>query len=217
MSSKHHGRFYRIGKNRATDFINTTYDPQHETGSLRSAVDILDFLTETESVSQTDMLSLTGALADEKLARQFYGKALELRTVLTESFAAFEAQRPLQQATIVALNNILRADAGYDVLTQPAPAQYQLAYTRIDQDLDFAFAQLVRSAAQLLTDPRSPVRKCANPTCKRYFYDDSRTRRRRWCEMAVCGNRAKVSAFSDRKRAEAGTRNPDAAAGKHIP
>ena len=38
------------------------------------------------------------------------------------------------------------------------------------------------------------IRRCANPRCHLYFRDPSRTRRRRWCSMAVCGNRMKVAA-----------------------
>ena len=44
------------------------------------------------------------------------------------------------------------------------------------------------------------IARCANPNCRLFFYDASRTRRRRWCSMATCGNRHKVSAFLKRRR-----------------
>jgi predicted RNA-binding Zn ribbon-like protein len=34
------------------------------------------------------------------------------------------------------------------------------------------------------------------------FYDDSKTQRRRWCSMALCGNRSKVAAFTRRHGGE---------------
>ena len=42
---------------------------------------------------------------------------------------------------------------------------------------------------------------CASPACGWVFLDP--THRRRWCVMAVCGNRAKARRFADRRRAPA--------------
>jgi hypothetical protein len=36
------------------------------------------------------------------------------------------------------------------------------------------------------------VRRCAHPSCGCYFLDTSRNGRRRWCAMALCGNRVKA-------------------------
>ncbi|MGH9215099.1 MAG: CGNR zinc finger domain-containing protein [Acidimicrobiales bacterium] len=53
-------------------------------------------------------------------------------------------------------------------------------------------------------DP-SRIRRCAGPTCVLLFLDVSKSGRRRWCDMAVCGNRAKVAAHQARAR----RRDPD--------
>jgi predicted RNA-binding Zn ribbon-like protein len=45
------------------------------------------------------------------------------------------------------------------------------------------------------------VRKCEGPTCTLWFLDISKAHGRRWCSMAVCGNRAKAAAH----RARAGS------------
>jgi hypothetical protein len=50
---------------------------------------------------------------------------------------------------------------------------------------------LLPPALQLAT-MRSRLRTCGNPLCRWLFVDRSRNRSRRWCEMAVCGNRVKV-------------------------
>ena len=44
---------------------------------------------------------------------------------------------------------------------------------------------------------------CADPTCTHPFLDRSRGHRRRWCEMAGCGDRAKAAAYRARRRARA--------------
>lgn len=38
------------------------------------------------------------------------------------------------------------------------------------------------------------VRNCEGPTCTLFFLDVSKSHKRRWCAMEVCGNRAKAAA-----------------------
>jgi predicted RNA-binding Zn ribbon-like protein len=60
----------------------------------------------------------------------------------------------------------------------------------------------VRAAAELLTSPeRALVKRCASDTCLWLFLDRTKNHARRWCDMKVCGNRAKVRRH--RKRAAA--------------
>jgi predicted RNA-binding Zn ribbon-like protein len=48
----------------------------------------------------------------------------------------------------------------------------------------------------------SRVKACEGPACTLMFADHTRGRARRWCSMAICGNRAKQAAHRDRlKRA----------------
>ncbi len=54
-----------------------------------------------------------------------------------------------------------------------------------------------------LVDPGDAELKwCADPTCTHPFLDRSRGHRRRWCEMAGCGDRAKAAAYRARRRAQ---------------
>ena len=58
---------------------------------------------------------------------------------------------------------------------------------------------------------RDRLRVCANPACRFVFVDRSRNAVRRWCEMAVCGNRLKGRRFRHRML-PAGSDGPPAAA-----
>jgi predicted RNA-binding Zn ribbon-like protein len=49
------------------------------------------------------------------------------------------------------------------------------------------------------------LRVCANDRCRWTFFDSSPTGRRRWCDMATCGNRAKAARHRARAKAEAQT------------
>jgi predicted RNA-binding Zn ribbon-like protein len=59
------------------------------------------------------------------------------------------------------------------------------------------FGPLAEDMAQVLTD-RDPkrVRKCSS--CAVHFVDTSKKGTRRWCSMAMCGNRSKVAAYARR-------------------
>ena len=47
------------------------------------------------------------------------------------------------------------------------------------------------------------LRRCSNPACTMVFYDTSKNKTRRWCTMAICGNRDKVARFRARKSGQA--------------
>lgn len=60
----------------------------------------------------------------------------------------------------------------------------------------------VRDYLRLTTDRPGRLRKCAHGACVLYFYDVSKNGTRRWCSMAVCGNRAKASRHYTRTRSD---------------
>lgn len=62
-------------------------------------------------------------------------------------------------------------------------------------------APVAESAAELLaTGDFTLIRKCEDGTCTMWFYDRTKSHRRRWCSMALCGNRNKVAAFRQRRQ-----------------
>lgn len=42
------------------------------------------------------------------------------------------------------------------------------------------------------------LKACAADSCRWAFYDHSRNRSRQWCDMAICGNRAKARSYRKR-------------------
>ncbi|WYX19210.1 CGNR zinc finger domain-containing protein [Achromobacter xylosoxidans] len=60
---------------------------------------------------------------------------------------------------------------------------------------------VARAIVELLTDtPLALVRQCEAHDCTLMFHDRTKSHRRRWCSMALCGNRMKVAAFRSRKK-----------------
>ncbi|WP_067695228.1 CGNR zinc finger domain-containing protein [Nocardia jejuensis] len=62
-----------------------------------------------------------------------------------------------------------------------------------------ALAAIARSAVELLGGAeRERIKECGREGCTRLYIDTSRGGSRRWCDMTVCGNRAKSAAFRAR-------------------
>lgn len=73
----------------------------------------------------------------------------------------------------------------------------------VDPLVSEALATIARDAIDLLRDPflRGRIRTCESPDCGVPFVDVSRPGRRRWCEDARCGDRARQRAMRARRRA----------------
>lgn len=55
---------------------------------------------------------------------------------------------------------------------------------------------VAESVAQLLVEGDFQlVRQCEHPDCVLWFYDRTKAHKRRWCSMALCGNRYKAAQF----------------------
>lgn len=67
--------------------------------------------------------------------------------------------------------------------------------------LDRVLWPVVRAAGELLTSAGlERLGQCPGDECGWLFLDTSRARRRRWCDMAECGNLAKVRRFRQQRR-----------------
>jgi predicted RNA-binding Zn ribbon-like protein len=68
---------------------------------------------------------------------------------------------------------------------------------------DALLIPIAKAMAELVcSEDFSDVKACEGRPCTLYFLDRTRGRARRWCSMAICGNRAKQAAY--RKRAKRG-------------
>ncbi len=128
-------------------------------------------------------------------------KILRLRECVRAVFSAVEERREFPKSWVAPINEILRITEGHDEL-MAREGRWRLEFIAREGGLEWLLAAIARSAAELIVEGHhAPVKRCANPDCGLFFYDDSRTRQRRWCSMAVCGNRHKVAAFLKRKSA----------------
>lgn len=96
------------------------------------------------------------------------------------------------------LNAVLsQARGSFEVLDAGRPTVRLAGEDHVAQlRLDLAAAVLDIFAHDLAL-----VRRCDNPACALLFLDTSKSRRRRWCDMKACGNRAKAATHYARRRA----------------
>lgn len=183
-----------IGGRLSIDFVN-------ELGSSSdfSWEVLLRFLLVTRIISSERSAQLLALPQnDPQSAGGLLGKSQRLHACLHETFNALLHKETLSRDSVEPLNEVLRITEGHDELLQ-RNGKWGLEFVAREGGLDWLLAAIARSAAELIAEgPSARLRVCSNPTCGLFFYDHSRTRRRRWCSMSRCGNRHKVAAFSRR-------------------
>jgi predicted RNA-binding Zn ribbon-like protein len=138
-------------------------------------------------------------VAGEREGKAVLARAVALREALFRAFLALTEDRAPAAADL-ALDNAEVARALARLRVEPHGAGFAWEWSDDPDALDAPLWPVARSAAELLVSAdRARVRRCASATCLWLFLDTTKNGRRRWCEMAVCGNRAKVRAH--RKRA----------------
>jgi predicted RNA-binding Zn ribbon-like protein len=120
----------------------------------------------------------------------------------------------LEQALAVreALRELLRAHTGVEADEDAASAVLDAAARGLGLQLRFTVdgVQFVPAArglggvlaavAQTMADGSwVRLKACRSDTCRWAFIDNARNHSRQWCDMKVCGNRAKARAFRARQ------------------
>ncbi|OPA86232.1 hypothetical protein BFW87_26165 [Pseudomonas fluorescens] len=123
--------------------------------------------------------------------------ATTLREVIRELVAARKAG---EQGNPAALNSFLRKAVSHPQLVWPATGAPQVERQRKQQTAEQFLSPIAEAAAHLLVaGDFNLIRRCEHPDCILWFYDRTKAHKRRWCSMALCGNRHKVAEFRKRK------------------
>jgi predicted RNA-binding Zn ribbon-like protein len=199
--SKAKKRFTFVGNRLCIDFVNTRYSSDDVAGALHSWDDLVDFLEAAGASNRSEARRLRDiSIENPEPCAKTFAHGIALRESLRMILSAIEGRHRLKTEWIEVINTVLRANDGYEQLSSRS-GDWRLIFIPRRLGPMQALMPIAQSAADLITEGKAaPVRKCANPDCILYFYDVSRTRRRRWCSMAVCGNRIKVAAYARRRK-----------------
>src|SRR4029077_20130658 len=179
----------------ALDFVNTLkFDDGQEVEVLGTTAEALDWLHHH------------GLVHYEVLARSDVASVLRrihrTRAALRELADATYEHRAPAQAAVDEVNRALRAREVVQLV--PGPGGLQLDHRHVGDPIDDALANLSEPLVREIAGGRPErLRACADDTCRWVFYDDSRTGRRRWCDMSSCGNKAKAARHRARVKGDA--------------
>jgi len=187
-----------LGGRLSLDFVNAA--PSNAEPSWERLIHFLESTSVVSIERGAQLLSLPQS--DPLAAEALLLKARRLGFALRKVFAAMLRKQRIAGEWIEPVNEILRITEGHDELVAQ-DGVWKIQFVAREGGLDWLLAAVARSGAETIAEgPCARLRLCANPHCGLLFYDNSRTRRRRWCSMAACGNRNKVAAFA-RKHASA--------------
>jgi predicted RNA-binding Zn ribbon-like protein len=188
-----------LGGRLAVDFANAPSYPGSPDDEL-TWEEFVTFLEVSHIVSaERGAHLLTLSQTDPKAAFAVLSRALRLRDALRGAFAALVGNQRITRELSDPINEVLRITEGHDELVYDHET-WKLEFIAREGGLDWLLAAIARSGAEILVEGvKARIRRCANPSCELFFCDKSRTRRRRWCSMAICGNRQKVASFARRR------------------
>jgi predicted RNA-binding Zn ribbon-like protein len=210
--------FELIAGNLCLDFINTLDNrPSDEPKELlKSYYDLARFGEDTGILTPEHLHHLSERvrlMPDE--ADNAVRRARDLREALHEIFSALMNRQTAPQPAMEKLNASLHDAALHSRLVQLKAVQPKALESRAfpEGHLVWRFDDpassfnailwlIARAAADLLaSNDMALVRTCSSPACQWFFLDTSKNHRRRWCDMKVCGNRAKVRKFYAKRKA----------------
>ncbi|MEV6046772.1 CGNR zinc finger domain-containing protein [Streptomyces xanthochromogenes] len=144
-----------------------------------------------------DWLSVSG-LAVESCNAQQLERAWELRESIHAAATAAARREPLPASAVQVINEHSTEGRAAAILTPERNRQWRLGSASPVED---ALGVVAADAIDIITGERDGrLALCASPTCQAAFFDTSRSRTRRWCEMNTCGNREKKARFNAAKR-----------------
>ena len=181
-----------IADDLALDFMNTRFGVGQ---SLRecfgSDESVLQWLRQTESNT-----AVTGEVPKSR-SGTLVRAAIELRESARDLVACRKAERVGNPAV---LNRFLALDRPGRQLEWRHGKRPTLRFQRHLPTVEAALVPVANAVATLLTEGDFQlVRTCESSDCTLWFYDRTKAHHRRWCSMALCGNRAKVASFRARQ------------------
>lgn len=155
-----------------------------------------------------DLLATPEALAD------WFGSAGCSRIAVSPSERDLQAAVLLREAIYRALSSLIEnknpSSADMEIINDAAAEplavpQIELPSCRVQWEslspAKACLAEVARDAVMLVGgSDRQRLKMCDSASCRMLFADNSPANRRRWCAMSICGNRAKIKVFRQRKK-----------------
>jgi len=190
------------------DFLNTLATPVDEPIDWIDDGDGLTSWLEQAGLAPADVLQ---ALKAQAIPGEFDAVAAQARS-LREWLRGFVRARSGREVVaadlrdLEPLNRLLaRDERSLQLVAESAEgtSALELKAQRRWRSPESLLMPIGEEIARFLCSEDFPyVKACEGTTCTLLFVDRTRGRARRWCSMAICGNRAKQAAHRNRRKAD---------------
>lgn len=144
-----------------------------------------------------DWLAMNG-LAVESCSTAQLDDARELRESIHAAATAAATNGPLPEPAVRVINDCSIRGQAAATLSSDGARTWRLGSRSPFED---ALGVIAADAVAIISGERDGrLALCASPTCRAAFFDTSRSRSRRWCDMNTCGNREKKARFNAQRR-----------------
>ncbi len=188
------------------DFLNSVATPMDtEVEWIASGNDLLDWLEQSKLVPEQDLKAvrdnagpgeLDSIATQAKSLREWFRTFVIKHKGQTMSSAALRELEPL--------NKLLARDEGYEQIIaaeDETMSGLKMAELRRWRSPETLLLPIAKAMADLVCkEDFTYVKACEGHACTLMFLDKTRGHARRWCSMAICGNRAKQAAHRSRSR-----------------
>jgi len=202
---------FLIADDRALDFLNSVAAPWGTRIEwLGDGTDLLNWLEKAELIPKDAAMGLRQQTSPEALD-EIATRARDLREWFRDFVARHAGQRleVSALADLDSLNHLVAQDSVYRQIEPWVTKTYEADKQSRDarssslhwqqhrrwlkpEDLLLPIAQAMGNLICEVNFER--VKNCEGSTCPLWFHDVSKNHTRRWCTMALCGNRAKAAA-----------------------
>lgn len=191
MPSVEHVEAPMLGDHPVLDFLNTVVRANGElVDSLQSGGDVLRWLARAGWPMED------GAAGRPPESLLDTARALRMTIIGTTV-----ERRKAGKLGMGVLNTFLAEAWGHLKLVPDKDGGLRLERQWERRTAEQVLAPVSEAAAELLaTGDFDRVKRCEETECGLWFYDRTKSHRRRWCSMATCGNRHKVAAFRRRRQ-----------------
>jgi len=191
-----------VGGELAWDFTNTS----SARGAPARQEHLRDFDTLIQWVEHARVMppsdcayARTELTGHPRRSRRIFERALEMRELIWMIGTALAEQRPVPGQLLASLSATHAENLGHAEMKMRLGSYIWVWDPR--RDIQAAILGPITLSALTLVMEKDLLRtrRCAGQDCGWLFFDTTKNNRRRWCDMRVCGNRAKVRAIRDRQ------------------
>jgi predicted RNA-binding Zn ribbon-like protein len=196
------GSLELVGGELALDLTNTSSGrgtPGHQE-HLRDFDTVMQWVAHARILTPGDCAYIrTAAASRPKWARGFFERLLEIRELIWTIATALAEQRPVAEKLRAALTAAHAESLRFAEIKMREGVYIWTWNPRRDMRAAVLGPITLSALTLFMEKDLSRTKRCAGLECGWLFVDATKNKRRRWCEMRVCGNRAKVRAARARK------------------